>query len=64
MHAHDFQNEVSGGAHRARRDTVPVLLANEVEVVKGGRGQLSTDKLVDDESFGIWDENRIRKKYG
>lgn len=35
---HDFQNEVSGGAHRTRRDTVSVLLQTKSKSLREGGG--------------------------
>lgn len=58
---HDFQNEVSGGAHRTRRDTVSVLLQTKSKSLREGRGNCPRTTRGR-WKFGIWDENRIRKK--
>lgn len=58
---HDFQNEVSGGAHRTRRDTVSVLLQTKSKSLREGGGNCPRT-IRGRWKFGIWDENRIRKK--
>lgn len=58
---HDFQNEVSGGAHRTRRDTVSVLLQTKSKSLREGGGNCPRTTRGR-WKFGIWDENRIRKK--